>query len=136
MHACLNVMFDHIYDLSEFLAMYIYYVTLNACLVSRYVGKIHTTAIPTMHYFSFSCMLIIKIDYIDSYDGHKSDRKQIDKENSSLRSRRPRPGFSDSFSSIGNESVSVNLFNKLMIYLFGYLCNCANMVEWIYFICY
>lgn len=66
MHACLkspsyvillnlSVMFDRIYDLSEFLAMYIDCVTLNACLVISRDTK-HALVL------FFLDMLIIKID--------------------------------------------------------------------------
>jgi len=52
------------------------------------------------------CVLTMKIDYIGSNDVQKSDKKILDKkEITNLRgrsSRRPRPGFSDSFSNIGN----------------------------------
>lgn len=44
-----------------------------------------------------------KEDYIGSNGVHKIEKKQIvEKEKSLFKGRRPRPGFSDSFSSIGN----------------------------------
>ncbi|KAL5157570.1 Receptor-like cytosolic serine/threonine-protein kinase RBK2 [Glycine soja] len=52
--------------------------------------------------------LLTKEDYIGSNGVHKLERKQIaERERSVFRGRRPRPGFSDSFSSVDLEALEI-----------------------------
>ncbi|KAK7245740.1 hypothetical protein RIF29_40589 [Crotalaria pallida] len=62
-----------------------------------------------------------KEDYICSNDDHKSEKKQPPKKHiSALRGRRPRTGFSDSFSTIGIISllISFSSINLLLSLIF------------------